>query len=52
MEAIDGLGQELTMIIVAHRLSTLKKCNHIIELKNGQISRIGSYENILLNHNQ
>jgi ATP-binding cassette subfamily B protein len=47
MEALEGLEDELTLIIVAHRLSTLRKCNQIIELHNGLIKRIGTYEKII-----
>ena len=36
------------MIIVAHRLSTLKSCDVIVELNEGQIIRIGSYEEVVL----
>ena len=49
MEAIRNLGEELTLIIVAHRLSTLENCTHIIELDQGKILRIGSYDEII-NH--
>jgi len=47
MDAIENLGTELTILIVAHRLSTLKKCSQIIELKNGYISRKGSFQEIV-----
>ena len=47
MEAIESLSEELTLIIVAHRLTTLKNCTEIIELKDGRIQRKGSYENIM-----
>ena len=47
MEAIRNLGKELTLIIVAHRLTTLKNCSQIIELDQGRVSRIGSYEEII-----
>jgi len=47
MEAIENLGNELTVIIVAHRLTTLKNCTQIVELKDGRIRRSGSYEKII-----
>ena len=47
MEAMDSLGHELTLIIVAHRLTTLKNCNQIVELSDGKIVRIGSYQSIV-----
>ena len=49
MEAIENLGEELTTIIVAHRLTTLKNCDQIIELSDGQVSRVGSYKEIVSN---
>lgn len=36
MEAIECLQGEKTLIIVAHRLTTLKKCDKIYEIKNGR----------------
>ena len=32
--------------MVAHRLTTLKSCDKIIELKDGNIINIGSYDDI------
>ena len=46
MEAIDGLGRELTILIVAHRLTTLKGCDQIVKLDKNNIVHIGSYQNI------
>jgi ABC-type bacteriocin/lantibiotic exporter with double-glycine peptidase domain len=46
MKAIDGLSQNLTIIIVAHRISTLRNCDFIIELASGRISKIYSYEEL------
>jgi ATP-binding cassette subfamily B protein len=48
MQAIEGLNKNLTLIIIAHRLSTLRNCNQIIELKNGEIDCVGSYEELCL----
>ena len=38
-EAITALGQTKTMIIIAHRLNTLEKCNEIYEIKDKSIVR-------------
>ena len=40
MDEIYKVGSNKTLIIIAHRLSTLDKCERIIELKDGRISQI------------
>lgn len=47
MRAIENLGDELTVVIVAHRLTTLKGCNKIVELNDGGVKRIGTYLEIV-----
>ena len=47
MQAIENLDDELTILIVAHRLTTLESCSQIVELKHGQIHQIGSYQDII-----
>jgi ABC-type bacteriocin/lantibiotic exporter with double-glycine peptidase domain len=47
MEAIDGLHPDLTIFIVAHRLTTLRSCDLIVELERGIIRRSGSYQEII-----
>ncbi len=47
MNAIRSLGAEYTVIIVAHRLSTVTQCDRIIELKAGRIQAQGCYEELL-----
>jgi len=37
MEAIEGLSSELTILIIAHRVSTLRNCNQIVELGKGAV---------------
>ena len=37
MKAIDGMNGNKTIIMIAHRLSTLDRCNSIIKLENGQV---------------
>lgn len=47
-EAIDSLSSEnKTMIIIAHRISTLKNCDRIVEMKGGEIIRECSYQELL-----
>ena len=48
MQAIEGLSTELTILIIAHRLSTLRNCTQIVELGSGRILRTGSYQNIVI----
>jgi ABC-type bacteriocin/lantibiotic exporter with double-glycine peptidase domain len=43
MEAIKGLSKELTIVIVAHRLSTLRECSEILELHKGSIRHVSSH---------
>ena len=52
MNAIESLSKNLTLLIVAHRLTTLKKCTHIVELANGSIKRVGSYRQIVNSINE
>jgi len=40
MDEIYKVGRDKTMIIIAHRISTLDRCNRIIELKSGKILKI------------
>ena len=46
-ESISNLAKlNKTVIIVAHRLSTLKYCDRIYELKNGEVMRTVRYEEL------
>ena len=42
MSQIDNIDSNCTILIIAHRLSTLKTCDRIIELKSGSIHFDGS----------
>jgi len=48
MQAIEDLSKNLTLIIIAHRLTTLKNCTQIVELGSGGIKRVGSYKDVVL----
>ncbi len=46
-ESIHSLATEqVTVIVIAHRYSSLKYCDRILEIKNGHIGNIYSYEEV------
>lgn len=47
MDEIGQLSSDLTVLIIAHRLSTLQQCDFLVEISNGEIVRTGSYEEII-----
>lgn len=47
MQAIDSLGKGITVLMIAHRVSTLRTCDRIFELKNGHVLREGSYQELI-----
>ena len=44
-ESLDSL--HCTRIVVAHRLSTIQKCNRIFMLENGKIAEEGTYSDLI-----
>lgn len=44
MQAIENLKGSRTMIIIAHRLTTIKNCDVIYEIKDGQAKEKGKQE--------
>ena len=49
MDEVYNLKKNLTIIIVAHRLSSLKKCDKIFHLENGRFKSEGSFEHLSQN---
>ena len=47
MQAIDSLGKQITVLMIAHRISTLSHCDHIFELGNGMLMRSCTYQELL-----
>jgi len=47
MSSIIESAGNITMIIVAHRLSTLRNCDQVVKLKNGEIEGVGTYAQII-----
>ena len=46
MEAIKNISNKMTIIMIAHRLSTVKKCDKIFLLDNGELKGKGSFEEL------
>ena len=51
INTINGLENNLTILMIAHRLTTLKNCDKIIELEGGNIKSVGTYNEIILKEN-
>jgi len=51
IEEIYKLSQHKTIIMIAHRLSTVKKCDSIIVLSNGTIETTGTYDELIKRKN-
>ena len=47
MDAIDNLGKDITIILIAHRLSTVKKCDKIYLLEKGELKNEGTFEELI-----
>jgi ABC-type multidrug transport system fused ATPase/permease subunit len=50
MSEIYDYSPETTIIIIAHRLSTVRQCDRIYMMEKGQIISAGSYEELLNNN--
>ncbi|XWK88872.1 MAG: ABC transporter ATP-binding protein [Phormidium sp.] len=50
-KAIQDLSGTKTMIIIAHRLTTVEHCDRIYEMQKGQIIKCGSYQEVVLAQN-
>jgi ATP-binding cassette subfamily B protein len=48
MESVAGLGRDLTMILIAHRLSTVAGCDTIYRLDAGRVNESGNYDEVVL----
>ena len=46
MEAVNNLGHEITIILIAHRLSTVRQCDQIYLLERGEVKANGTYNDL------
>jgi ATP-binding cassette, subfamily B, bacterial PglK len=47
MDAINNLGKNITIILIAHRLNTVKKCDKIYLLEKGKLKSQGTFEELI-----
>lgn len=47
MDAIEGLHRDLTILLIAHRLTTVRRCDTIVELEGGRVVAQGTYDYLL-----
>jgi ATP-binding cassette subfamily B protein len=49
VSALDAIFKNKTVIVVAHRLSTIRKADQIIVLKGGRVAEIGNHASLMAN---
>jgi ATP-binding cassette, subfamily B, bacterial PglK len=50
-DAIQALSGTKTMIIIAHRLSTVEHCDHVYQMEKGNIVQSGTYQEVVIQGN-
>jgi ABC-type multidrug transport system fused ATPase/permease subunit len=50
VDAIDNLGGETTLIVIAHRLTSLRTADKIIVIEQGAIDAVGTYDDLTDTH--
>ena len=46
-EALDRLGSHRTVLVIAHRLGTIRNADNIIVLKDGMVAEEGTHDELL-----
>ena len=52
MDAINNLSKDITIILIAHRLSTVKNCDTIFLIDKGQLKNKGTFEELVKYNDQ
>jgi ABC-type multidrug transport system fused ATPase/permease subunit len=47
IDAVNNINKNITVIMIAHRLSTLSKCDQIYLLENGKLKNKGTYKELI-----
>ena len=48
MNELRNIYKDLTIIIIAHRISTIRGCENIYEFENGEIKAYGNYQELFI----
>ena len=47
MDTLNRIKKDITIILIAHRLNTVKNCDNIFVLQDGQVKEHGSYDDLI-----
>ena len=47
ISSLEIVGRRCTTVVIAHRLNTLSKCDHIYEVQGGLITASGTYSDLI-----
>lgn len=50
MRSLEGLDQDLTIIMIAHRLSTVAMCDKVIRMEAGRVVASGTFDQVVAAH--
>jgi ABC-type multidrug transport system fused ATPase/permease subunit len=50
MDAVNNLNKKITIILIAHRLNTVKNCDNIFKLKKGELEDQGTFDKLIINN--
>ena len=51
MKAIQNIGKQKTIVLIAHRLKTVQSCDQIYFIRDGKLEDRGTYQELLSNNN-
>lgn len=52
IDAISNISKDITVIMIAHRLNTIKNCDLIFKFKDGRIVDQGNFDKVTINMNE
>ena len=52
IDAVEGMRGQRTVVMIAHRLSTVKGCEMLYYLKDGRVEGVGDYDSLRRGHHE